>query len=62
MVVAVVFGGFLQALVTEIPIFTSAFGTVSLSGKEWGMLSILAAFPLFAHELISALNFPGKEG
>lgn len=62
MVVAVLFGGFLQVLVTEIPIFTSAFGTVSLSGKEWGMLSILAAFPLFAHELISVLSFPGKEG
>lgn len=42
----------LQMAVTEIPLFVTAFGTASLSIKEWGALLILAAFPVFAHELL----------
>jgi len=38
--------------VTEIPFLIRAFGTSHLSGQEWLLLSVLAAFPLFAHEVI----------
>ena len=53
MVAACVIGIALQFAVTEIPFLIGAFGTTSLSGKEWFFLNILAAFPLLAHELVA---------
>ena len=53
MLFAVVCGLCLQLAVTEIPVLVDAFGTVRLSLREWGMLSLLAAFPLLAHEGIA---------
>ncbi len=52
MVIAAIIGFVLQVAVTEVPFLIQAFGTSHLSGREWGVLTILAAFPLFAHELI----------
>ncbi len=56
MILACAAGFLLQFAVTEIPFLIQAFGTSPLSGKEWMRLSILAAAPLFAHEVI-ALTF-----
>ncbi len=56
MIFALVFGFSLQFLVTEIPFFIEVFGTSHLSPGEWGVLTILAAFPLFAHEIIALLS------
>lgn len=59
MIAACAVGFALQFAVTEVPFLIRAFGTSHLSGKEWGILSLLAAFPLFAHELIALLgNLP----
>ncbi|MCR2045678.1 cation-translocating P-type ATPase [Acetatifactor muris] len=52
MIVACVTGFLLQFAVTEIPVLIRAFGTFPLSGREWMRLSILAAAPLFAHEIL----------
>lgn len=52
MIAACAVGFLLQFVVTEIPFFVSAFGTSSLSGREWMRLSVLAAAPLFAHEIL----------
>ena len=52
MVGAMALGVVLQLLVTEIPWLVKAFGTVTLSGSEWGILVFLAAMPLVAHELL----------
>ena len=52
MVAACIIGFILQFAVTEIPFLIRAFGTSHLSGQEWLLLSVLAAFPLFAHEVI----------
>ena len=52
MMAAFAIGISLQLLVTEIPYFVNAFGTCALSVAEWGRLLILAAMPLFAHELL----------
>ncbi len=52
MVVACVIGFVLQFAVTEVPFLINAFGTSHLSGREWGVLVVLAAFPLLAHEVI----------
>ena len=52
MVAACIIGFVLQFAVTEIPFLINAFGTSHLSGQEWLLLSALAAFPLFAHEVI----------
>ncbi len=46
-------GFLLQFAVTEVPFLINAFGTASLSGREWLRLGILAAAPLFAHEIIA---------
>lgn len=56
MILACAIGFALQFAVTEVPFLIAAFGTSHLSGREWGVLSILAAFPLFAHELIVLLG------
>ena len=52
MIAACVIGFLLQFAVTEIPVLIRAFGTFPLSGREWMRLSILAAAPLFAHEIL----------
>lgn len=56
MLAAVVIGFSLQLLVTEIPYFIHAFGTCSLSFAEWKQLTLLAAAPVFAHELLVFLR------
>lgn len=53
MIGACILGVILQFAVTEVPFLIEAFGTSHLSGQEWMRLSILAAFPLIAHELIA---------
>lgn len=53
MLVACVIGFVLQFAVTEVPFLIKAFGTSHLSGREWAILSVLAAFPLIAHEVIA---------
>lgn len=52
MMLAVVLGIALQALVTTVPYFIKAFGTVPLSFSNWKMLLLLAAMPLLAHEFL----------
>lgn len=52
MMMACVIGFALQFAVTEVPFLIGAFGTSHLSGREWTILSVLAAFPLLAHEVI----------
>lgn len=56
MILACAAGFLLQFSVTEIPFLIQAFGTSPLSGREWMRLSVLAAAPLFAHEIF-ALTF-----
>lgn len=56
MILAVVIGFALQIAVTEIPYLTAAFGTASLSVSEWLRLSVLASFPLLAHEILVLLS------
>lgn len=51
MIVACILGFLLQFAVTEVPFLIQAFGTSPLSGREWLRLIILAAAPLFAHEV-----------
>ena len=60
MILACAAGFLLQFAVTEIPFLIQAFGTSPLSGREWIRLSVLAASPLFAHEMI-ALTFLGRK-
>lgn len=57
MIIACGVGFALQLAVTELPFLIKAFGTSPLSGREWVRLSILAAAPLFAHEIISLCRF-----
>lgn len=52
---AFVIGLGLQLAVTEVPYLTDMFGTASLAWREWGMLLILAAFPVLAHEVFVVL-------
>lgn len=52
MMLAVVLGIALQTLVTTVPYFIKAFGTVPLSFSDWKMLLLLAAMPLLAHEFL----------
>ena len=62
MITALVSGFFLQFAVTEIPFLIQAFGTSHLSGGEWMRLTVLAAAPLFAHELMALLAWkPGAK-
>ena len=59
MLAACAAGLILQAAVTEVPFLVGMFSTVRLSGREWGYLAGLAAFPMVAHEL--AVLFMEKE-
>jgi Ca2+-transporting ATPase len=52
MITACAVGLILQLAVTKISILTKAFKTSRLSLKEWLILTVLASFPLIAHELI----------
>lgn len=56
MIGACALGFALQFAVTEVPFLINAFGTSHLSGREWGVLAVLAAFPLLAHEVIAFLG------
>lgn len=56
MLAAFALGFVLQLLVTEVPYFISAFGTCSLSLKEWMLLTALSAMPLLAHEILALLR------
>ena len=56
MIGACILGFLLQFAVTEVPFLITAFGTSHLSGQEWMRLTILAAFPLMAHEVIALLQ------
>lgn len=53
MVAACIIGFVLQFAVTEVPFLINAFGTSHLSGEEWLLLNVLAAFPLLAHEVVA---------
>ncbi len=59
MILACLAGFLLQFAVTEVPFLIQAFGTSPLSGREWLRLTVLAAAPMFAHEL-NAIGFWGK--
>ena len=52
MLLACVLGFLLQFAVTEIPFLITAFGTTHLQWREWGVLALLASFPLLAHEFM----------
>ena len=60
MIGACTLGFLLQFAVTEVPFLINAFGTSHLSGQEWMRLTVLAAFPLIAHELIAILQLGSK--
>lgn len=55
MTLACILGFALQFAVTEVPFLIAAFGTAPLSGREWMRLTVLAAFPLMAHEVLALL-------
>lgn len=61
MLLAVVVGVGLQLLVTEVPYLVAMFGTCLLAEREWGMLLLLAAAPLLAHEILVWLTNPGAK-
>lgn len=56
MIAACVIGFLLQFAVTEVPFLIHAFGTSSLSGREWMRLTLLAAAPLLAHEIMCLVS------
>ena len=57
LMIAAVFIGFaLQLMVTEQPALVAAFQTVRLNAGEWKTLLVLAAMPLFAHEMFIFLT------
>lgn len=61
MIGACIIGFLLQFAVTRVDFLIEAFGTVCLAPKEWGILAVLAAFPLLAHEIMVLLHVNGKE-
>lgn len=61
MIVACVLGFLLQFAVTEIPFLIGAFGTSPLSGREWMRLTVLAAMPMVAHEVIALQHVEEKK-
>ena len=60
MILAVVIGFALQIMVTEQTALVTVFQTVRLTASEWRRLLILAAMPLFAHELFVILSRFGR--
>lgn len=59
MILACIVGFLLQFAVTEVGFLIQAFGTSHLTGKEWMRLAILAAAPLFAHEVLVLVSGRG---
>lgn len=59
MILAVVIGFALQFAVTEQTALVSAFQTVRLTRAEWARILVLAAMPLFAHELFVLMSHFG---
>jgi Ca2+-transporting ATPase len=56
------FGGLaLQLAVTEVPFLVAAFDTVRLAPQQWGLLLLISAVPLFAHEIIVLIGFALKK-
>ncbi len=53
MILAVVFGFALQIAVTEIHFLTQVFGTIELTLREWGVLTLVAMIPLALHEILA---------
>lgn len=49
-------GFLLQLSVTELPALIGVFGTAALSLQEWIHLTVLAVFPLLAHEIIVCIS------
>jgi len=60
MIAACGLGFLLQFVVTELPFLIKAFGTSPLSGNEWMHLSVLAAMPLLAHEVMAFMGYLKK--
>lgn len=56
MLLAFACGLLLQVCVTEIPVLVSAFGTASLSLKEWLRLGCLSTTPLVVHEIFAVFG------
>ncbi|MCI8896071.1 MAG: cation-translocating P-type ATPase [Lachnospiraceae bacterium] len=56
MIAACLAGFLLQLAVTLHPALVEAFQTVQLSWEEWLRLTVLAAFPMLAHEIMAALS------
>ncbi|MDR0930499.1 MAG: cation-translocating P-type ATPase [Clostridiales bacterium] len=52
MIVAFALGYLLQIAVTEVGFLVNAFGTVALSGAEWGFLTLIAFSPIVLNEII----------
>ncbi|MDE5748761.1 MAG: cation transporting ATPase C-terminal domain-containing protein, partial [Acetatifactor sp.] len=52
MILACILGLLLQVAVTEISLLIAALGTTHLQWAEWGILALLASFPLLAHEVM----------
>ncbi|MDE5933674.1 MAG: cation transporting ATPase C-terminal domain-containing protein, partial [Lachnospiraceae bacterium] len=57
MLLALVFGLFLQFAVTEIEPLIVLFGTVKLAWVEWGQLLALSLTPVIVHELLVAVHY-----
>lgn len=57
MILALVFGLFLQFAVTEIEPLIALFGTVKLEWMEWGQLLALSLTPVIVHELLVAVHY-----
>ncbi len=60
LLISFVLGFLLQIGVTEIPVITDVFQTISLDIKEWLMLALIAFLPLIVHEVMAPI-FKKKE-
>lgn len=61
MILALVFGLFLQFIVTEIEPLIVLFGTVKLEWVEWGQLLALSLTPVIVHELLVAVYYGAEK-
>lgn len=61
MVIAFVVAFGLQIAVTEIPFLVEAFGTASLTLKEWLALAALSTTPVWFHELFVFIRYMKKQ-
>lgn len=60
MIAACLIGFLLQFAVTKQSFLIGAFGTVHLGVQEWLRLTVLATFPMLAHEIMALLYFRSK--